>query len=152
MGAPLGAADLFFFSFTSQGGELLPLIDPPVQPESSHQSRSSSTGGCFAPCSVGYLTVAAAMAATAPSLVPVLSPSLSPAMAPTMPASPKSSDRKVVLLTMADEVELEEKHVLAVDDSSVDKAVIVKTLRSSNYRGKHQSICKEMFVLSFFGQ
>ena len=152
MGAPLGAADLFFFFFTSQGGELLPLIDPPVQPESSHQSRSSSTGGCFAPCSVGDLTVAAAMAATAPSLAPVLSPSLSPAMAPTMPASPKSSDRKVVPLTMADEVELEEKHVLAVDDSSVDKAVIVKILRSSNYRGKHQSICKEMFVLFFFGQ
>ena len=92
------------------------------------------------------------MAATAPSLAPVLSPSLSPAMAPTMPASPKSSDRKVVPLTMADEVELEEKHVLAVDDSSVDKAVTVKILRSSNYRGKHQSICKEMFVLFFFGQ
>jgi len=37
MGAPLGAADLFFFSFTSQGGELLPLIDPLLQPESYHR-------------------------------------------------------------------------------------------------------------------
>jgi hypothetical protein len=73
------------------------------------------------------------MAAAAPSLAPAPSPS--PATAP------KAGDRKVVPLTAADEVELEEKHVLAVDDSSVDRAVIAKILRSSKYRGKHQSLC-----------
>ncbi|PAN40703.1 hypothetical protein GQ55_7G328000 [Panicum hallii var. hallii] len=66
------------------------------------------------------------MAAAAPSLAPAPSPS--PATAP------KAGDRKVVPLTAADEVELEEKHVLAVDDSSVDRAVIAKILRSSKYR------------------
>lgn len=76
------------------------------------------------------MTVAAAMAAAAPSLAP----SPSPATAPTTAASPKAGDRKVVPLTAADEVELEEKHVLAVDDSSVDRAVIAKILRSSKYR------------------
>jgi len=71
------------------------------------------------------------MAAAAPSLAP----SPSPATAPTTAASPKAGDRsKVVPLTAADEVELEEKHVLAVDDSSVDRAVIAKILRSSKYR------------------
>ena len=82
------------------------------------------------------------MAAAAPSLAP----SPSPATAPTA-ASPKAGDRKVVPLTAADEVELEEKHVLAVDDSSV----ISKILRSSKYRGKHQSICKKRFVLFLLG-
>ena len=86
------------------------------------------------------------MAAAAPSLAP----SPSPATAPTTAASPKAGDRsKVVPLTAADEVELEEKHVLAVDDSSVDRAVIAKILRSSKYRGKHQSICEKIksFIL-----
>ena len=88
------------------------------------------------------------MAAAAPCLAPVPSPSQSPATAPTA-ASPKAGDRKVVPLTAADEVELEEKHVLAVDDSSVDRAVIAKILRSSKYRGKHQSICEKIksFIL-----
>ena len=63
------------------------------------------------------------MAAAAPCLAPVPSPSQSPATSPTA-ASPKAGDRKVVPLTAADKVELEEKHVLAVDDSSVDRAVI----------------------------
>ena len=76
------------------------------------------------------------MAAAAPCLAPVPSPSQSPASSPTA-ASPKAGDRsKVVPLTAADEVELEEKHVLAVDDSSVDRAVIAKILRSSKYRGE----------------
>jgi hypothetical protein len=54
-----------------------------------------------------------AMAATAPS------PAIS---APTKPAG----DRKV---------EQEQMHVLAVDDSNVDRAVIAKILRGSKYRG-----------------
>ncbi|CAL5024789.1 unnamed protein product [Urochloa decumbens] len=69
------------------------------------------------------------MAAAAPSLAP--SPSPAPA---AKVASPKAGDRKVVPLAAADEVELEEKHVLAVDDSVVDRAVIAKILRSSKYR------------------
>uniref|UniRef100_A0A0A9CSV6 Crr2 n=1 Tax=Arundo donax TaxID=35708 RepID=A0A0A9CSV6_ARUDO len=57
------------------------------------------------------------MATAAPPPVPAPSPSL-----------------KVVPVMAADEVEQEEKHVLAVDDSSVDRAVIAKILRSSKYR------------------
>ncbi|CAD6224909.1 unnamed protein product [Miscanthus lutarioriparius] len=67
-------------------------------------------------------------AAAAPSVA--TSPSPSPAPAPKV-ASPKAGDRKVV---PADAVEVEEKHVLAVDDSSVDRTVIAKILRSSKYR------------------
>ncbi|GJN26064.1 hypothetical protein PR202_gb13962 [Eleusine coracana subsp. coracana] len=70
------------------------------------------------------------MAAAAPSPVPALS-------APTTKvASPKAGgDRKVVPVTVADEVEQEQMlHVLAVDDSNVDRAVIAKILRSSKYR------------------
>ncbi|XP_062227112.1 two-component response regulator ORR6-like [Phragmites australis] len=67
------------------------------------------------------------MAAAAPSPAPV--PSSSPKV-----ASPKAGDRKVVPVTVAEEVVLEEKHVLAVDDSSVDRAIIAKILRSSKYR------------------
>lgn len=62
------------------------------------------------------------MAAAAPS----------PAPSPKV-ASPKAGDRKVVPVMDADEVE-QEMHVLAVDDSSVDRAVIAKILRSSKYR------------------
>ncbi|CAN6236636.1 unnamed protein product, partial [Urochloa humidicola] len=82
-------------------------------------------------CSVGRDSIAsAAMAAAAPSLAPATSPT-----AAAKVASPKAAgDRKVVPLTAADEVELEEKHVLAVDDSVVDRAVIAKILRSSKYR------------------
>ncbi|XP_062186186.1 two-component response regulator ORR6-like [Phragmites australis] len=67
------------------------------------------------------------MAAAAPSPAPA--PSHSPKV-----ASPKACDRKVVPVTASDEVVLKEKHVLAVDDSSVDRAVIAKILRSSKYR------------------
>ncbi|GJN01355.1 hypothetical protein PR202_ga18617 [Eleusine coracana subsp. coracana] len=69
------------------------------------------------------------MAAAAPSPVPALS-------APTTKvASPKAGDRKVVPVTVADEVEQEQMlHVLAVDDSNVDRALIAKILRSSKYR------------------
>nr|UXL82658.1 ARR8 [Lolium perenne] len=65
-------------------------------------------------------------------------PSPSPAPAPAQ--APKAGDRKVVVpvpvpVTAAEaELSLEEKHVLAVDDSSVDRAVIAKILRSSKYR------------------
>lgn len=64
------------------------------------------------------------MAAVAPSPAPAPSPKV---------ASPKAGDRKVVPVMDADEVE-QEMHVLAVDDSSVDRAVIAKILRSSKYR------------------
>jgi len=68
------------------------------------------------------------VAAAAPSPAPA------PAQAPKA-ASPKAGDRKVVVPVTAAEVELlEEKHVLAVDGSSVDRAVIAKILRSSMYR------------------
>lgn len=62
-----------------------------------------------------------------------------PSPAPSSPlvASPKAGDRKVVPVDAVEvelKLELEEKHVLAVDDSSVDRAVIAKILRSSKYR------------------
>lgn len=59
-----------------------------------------------------------------------------PSVAPKV-ASPKAGDRKVVPVDAVEvelKLELEEKHVLAVDDSSVDRAVIAKILRSSKYR------------------
>nr|BAA82873.1 ZmRR2 [Zea mays]BAA85113.1 response regulator 2 [Zea mays] len=55
----------------------------------------------------------------------------------TPSVAPESGDRKAVAppVDAVDlELELEEKHVLAVDDSSVDRAVIAKILRSSKYR------------------
>ena len=45
-------------------------------------------------------------------------------------------ERVVVPVTAAEVELLEEKHVLAVDGSSVDRAVIAKILRSSKYRGE----------------
>ena len=42
----------------------------------------------------------------------------------------------MVPVTAAEVELLEEKHVLAVDGSSVDRAVIAKILRSSMYRGE----------------
>ncbi|KAF0891073.1 hypothetical protein E2562_005158 [Oryza meyeriana var. granulata] len=66
------------------------------------------------------------MAAAAPSPALALSPKV-------VATSPKAGDRKVVPVVPADEVE-NEMHVLAVDDSSVDRAVIAKILRSSKYR------------------
>lgn len=71
-------------------------------------------------------------AAAAPSVAP--SPSPAPA---AKVASPKAGDRKVVPVDAVEvelKLEMEEKHVLAVDDSSVDRAVIAKILRSSKYR------------------
>jgi two-component response regulator (ARR-A family) len=68
-----------------------------------------------------------AAAAAAPSVAPLV-------------ASPKAGDRKVVPVDAVElKLELEEKHVLAVDDSSVDRAVIAKILRSSKYRGEQSS-------------
>jgi len=81
-------------------------------------------------------------AAAAPSVA--TSPSPSPAPAPKV-ASPKAGDRKVVPVD-AVELKLEEKHVLAVDDSSVDRAVIAKILRSSKYRGEQST----QFFLDWF--
>jgi two-component response regulator ARR-A family len=59
-------------------------------------------------------------------------------MATTAPVSvapspaPKANDsRKVVVPVDASELE---KHVLAMDDSSVDRAVIARILRGSRYR------------------
>ncbi|KAG8066681.1 hypothetical protein GUJ93_ZPchr0004g40522 [Zizania palustris] len=71
------------------------------------------------------------VAAAAPS--PILSPKVVAAPPPL-----KAADRKVVPVVVAaaaavDEV-ANEMHVLAVDDSSVDRAVIAKILRSSKYR------------------
>uniref|UniRef100_A0ACD5YA11 Uncharacterized protein n=1 Tax=Avena sativa TaxID=4498 RepID=A0ACD5YA11_AVESA len=72
------------------------------------------------------------MAAAAPTPAPA---------AMTLPlaqkvSSPKAGDRKVVPVMVADEatVQVQEMHVLAVDDSVVDRAVIAKILRSSKYR------------------
>ncbi|KAL5214937.1 hypothetical protein ABZP36_004089 [Zizania latifolia] len=70
------------------------------------------------------------VAAAAPSPAPALSPALSPKV--VAPPPQKAADRKVVAAA-ADEVP-NEMHVLAVDDSSVDRAVIAKILRSSKYR------------------
>jgi two-component response regulator ARR-A family len=53
-------------------------------------------------------------------------------MAPSPPL-PAVSKPKVV--PAADAVEQERMHVLAVDDSNVDRAVIAKILRGSKYRG-----------------
>lgn len=57
----------------------------------------------------------------------------------TPSVAPEAGDRKAVAppvdaVDLELELELEEKHVLAVDDSSVDRAVIAKILRSSKYR------------------
>lgn len=80
------------------------------------------------------------MAAAAPTQAPAMT--LPAAMAAKV-ASPKAAavgDRKVVpVMTDADEVVVQvqvqaELHVLAVDDSVVDRAVIAKILRSSKYR------------------
>ncbi|XP_006653015.1 two-component response regulator ORR6-like [Oryza brachyantha] len=70
------------------------------------------------------------MAAAAPSPAPALSPKV------VVATSPKAAgDRKVVVpVVPADEAAQSEMHVLAVDDSSVDRAVIAKILRSSKYR------------------
>jgi hypothetical protein len=59
-------------------------------------------------------------------------------MAAQKVSSPKAgADRKVVPVMAPDEaVHVPEMHVLAVDDSVVDRAVIAKILRSSKYRGK----------------
>jgi two-component response regulator (ARR-A family) len=63
-----------------------------------------------------------------------------PAMAAQKVASPKAGDRKVVPVMVPDEaVQVQEMHVLAVDDSVVDRAVIAKILRNSKYRGKFNS-------------
>ncbi|EES11637.1 hypothetical protein BDA96_06G287000 [Sorghum bicolor] len=74
----------------------------------------------------------------AAAAAPSVSPSPSPATAPAPKVvSPKAGDRKVVPVDAVEvelKLELEEKHVLAVDDSSVDRAVIAKILRSSKYR------------------
>jgi two-component response regulator ARR-A family len=51
-------------------------------------------------------------------------------MAPS-PASKANSSRKAVVPVDASELE---KHVLAVDDSSMDRAVIARILRGSRYR------------------
>lgn len=84
------------------------------------------------------------MAAAAPTQAPAMT--LPAAMAAKV-ASPKAAavgDRKVVpVMTDADEVVVQvqvqaELHVLAVDDSVVDRAVIAKILRSSKYRGKNK--------------
>ncbi|EMS52770.1 Two-component response regulator ARR9 [Triticum urartu] len=81
------------------------------------------------------------MAAAAPTQAPAMT--LPAAMAAKVAPSPKptaAGDRKVVpVMTDADEVVVQvqvqaELHVLAVDDSVVDRAVIAKILRSSKYR------------------
>ncbi|KAF7012212.1 hypothetical protein CFC21_026427 [Triticum aestivum] len=77
------------------------------------------------------------MAAAAPTQAPAMT--LPAAMAAKVAPAP-AGDRKVVpLMTDADEVVVQvqvqaELHVLAVDDSVVDRAVIAKILRSSKYR------------------
>ena len=83
-------------------------------------------------------------AAAAPSVATSPSPSPAPKV-----ASPKAGDRKVVPADAVEvelKLELEEKHVLAVDDSSVDRAVIAKILRSSKYRGEQST----QFFLDWF--
>ncbi|WVZ87645.1 hypothetical protein U9M48_034252 [Paspalum notatum var. saurae] len=60
-----------------------------------------------------------------------------PSPSPAPAQAPKAPSPKVVVPVTAAEAKLsleEEKHVLAVDDSSVDRAVIAKILRSSKYR------------------
>jgi two-component response regulator ARR-A family len=62
----------------------------------------------------------------------------------TPSVAPEAGDRKAVAppvdaVDLELDLELEEKHVLAVDDSSVDRAVIAKILRSSKYRGEHRA-------------
>ncbi|XP_047067934.1 two-component response regulator ORR3-like [Lolium rigidum] len=74
------------------------------------------------------------MATTAPTPAPATM--TLPAMAVQKVSSPKAgNDRKVVPVMAPDEaVQVPEMHVLAVDDSVVDRAVIAKILRSSKYR------------------
>lgn len=61
------------------------------------------------------------------------------AQSPPVPAI-SAPTTKVSSPKAADEVEQEQMHVLAVDDSNVDRAVISKILRSSKYRGKYRSM------------
>lgn len=73
------------------------------------------------------------MAAAAPTPAPAAM--TLPVMAAQKVSSPKAGDRKVVPVMVAEEVvQVQEMHVLAVDDSVVDRAVIAKILRSSKYR------------------
>lgn len=73
------------------------------------------------------------MAAAAPTQAPAMT---LPAALTTMVASPKAAaaDQVVPVMTDADVQVQAELHVLAVDDSVVDRAVIAKILRSSKYR------------------
>jgi two-component response regulator ARR-A family len=56
-------------------------------------------------------------------------------MAPSPPLPAVSAPTKPKVVPAADAVEQERMHVLAVDDSNVDRAVIAKILRGSKYRG-----------------
>ncbi|VAH54192.1 unnamed protein product [Triticum turgidum subsp. durum] len=95
------------------------------------------------------------MAAAAPTQAPAMT--LPAAMAAKVAPAP-AGDRKVVpLMTDADEVVVQvqvqaELHVLAVDDSVVDRAVIAKILRSSKYRGEksNQSQSNQAALRRFF--
>ncbi|CAM0902445.1 unnamed protein product [Alopecurus aequalis] len=77
------------------------------------------------------------MAAAAPTPAPAAMTLPLPLPLPQKVSSPKAgADRKVVPVMVPDEaVQVQEMlHVLAVDDSVVDRAVIAKILRSSKYR------------------
>ncbi|KAM0852592.1 hypothetical protein ACQ4PT_051660 [Festuca glaucescens] len=68
-----------------------------------------------------------------------------PAMTAQKVASPKASDKKVVLVMVANEVvQVQEMHVLAVDD---DRAVIAKILCISKYRDTVVSATRALELL-----
>jgi two-component response regulator ARR-A family len=66
-----------------------------------------------------------------PSVSAMATAAAAPASVAPSPAPKANDSRKVVVPVDASELE---KHVLAVDDSSVDRAVITRILRGSRYR------------------
>ena len=80
------------------------------------------------------------MAAAAPTPAPAAMTLPLPQKAVSSPPKSAGADRKVVpVMVVPDEAAVQVQdmmHVLAVDDSVVDRAVIAKILRSSKYRGK----------------
>jgi two-component response regulator ARR-A family len=88
--------------------------DDAVEADGRQQRTLGPTTTAVVPSVSAMATAAAALASVAPSL------------------APKANDSRKAVVSM-DASELE-KHVLAVDDKSMDRAAIARILRSSRYR------------------
>jgi two-component response regulator (ARR-A family) len=64
--------------------------------------------------------------------------------------SSSAKDAQVVVPVGGDGAEVVEPCVIAVDDSSVDRALVTALLRRSKYRGEEDGYASKPFLLNFF--